>query len=224
MTKVTFYGHACFTLEKEGTTIIFDPFLDGNPLSPSKSEDIKADYILLTHWHVDHLGDTFKIAKKQGATVVSTFEMAKACEARGMKAHTMHLGGKHSFDFGYVRVTPAFHGSGIPGGHACGFIVKFFDHIIYHTGDTCLFSDMKLMGELEKVDLAMVPIGDNFTMGISDATMAVEMINPKVVIPMHYNTFPVIECDPQDFKAEVEKATESQAVILAPGESYHLSL
>lgn len=220
MTKITFYGHACFLLENQGTSLIFDPFLDDNPLSPVKSEEIKADYILLTHWHVDHLGDTFKIARDNNSQVISTFEMAKTCEARKIRAHSMHLGGKHKFDFGFVRVTPAFHGSGIPGGHACGFIVKFFDHVIYHTGDTCLFGDMKLLGELEKIDLALVPIGDNYTMGISDAAMAVEFIGAKQVIPMHYNTFPVIECDPQEFKKEVEERTSAQCIILAPGESY----
>ncbi len=222
MTKITFYGHACFLLESQETSLIFDPFLDDNPLSPIKSEEVKADYILLTHWHVDHLGDTFKICRANNSMVISTFEMAKICEARKYRAHAMHLGGKHNFDFGFVRVTPAFHGSGLPGGHACGFIVKFFDHVIYHTGDTCLFGDMKLLGELENIDLALVPIGDNYTMGISDAAMAVEFINPKQVIPMHYNTFPVIQCDPNEFKEKVEERTSAQCIILAPGESHTL--
>ncbi|PKM79286.1 MAG: metal-dependent hydrolase [Firmicutes bacterium HGW-Firmicutes-13] len=220
MTRVTFYGHACFTLEDAETSLIFDPFLNDNPVSPIKSEQVKADYILLTHWHMDHLGDTFKIAKARNSLVISTFELATVCESRKIRAHSMHLGGKHKFDFGFVRITPAFHGSGIPGGHACGFIVKFNNHIIYHSGDTSLFGDMKLLGELEKIELALLPIGDNFTMGISDAVRAVEMIKPEVVIPMHYNTWPLIECDPKEFKEEVEKRTQTKCVILAPGESY----
>lgn len=222
MAEVTFYGHACFSVKDEETSLIFDPFLNDNPLSPVKSDEIKADYILLTHWHMDHLGDTFKIAKAQDPMVISTFEPATLCESRKIRAHAMHLGGKHKFDFGFVRVTPAFHGSGVPGGHACGFIVNFKGHIIYHSGDTSLFGDMKLLGELEKIKLALLPIGDNYTMGISDAVRAVEMIKPEVVIPMHYNTWPVIECDPEEFKKEVEKRTGTQCVILAPGESYSL--
>lgn len=222
MTKITFYGHACFLLENQGTSLIFDPFLDDNPLSPVTSEDIQTDYILLTHMHVDHLGDTFKLAKAHNPLIISTFEIAKICESRKFRAHSMHLGGKHNFDFGFVRVTPAFHGSGVPGGHACGFIVKFFEHVIYHTGDTCLFGDMKLMGELEDIDLALVPIGDNYTMGIPDAAAAVKLIRPKQVIPMHYNTFPVIECDPMDFKKEVGGKTSAECIILAPGESHNL--
>ncbi len=222
MTKITFYGHACFLLENQGTSLIFDPFLDDNPLSTAASEDIKADYILLTHLHVDHLGDTFKIAKAHNPLIISTFEIAKICESRKFRAHAMHLGGKHNFDFGFVRVTPAFHGSGVPGGHACGFIVKFFEHVIYHTGDTCLFGDMRLLGELEDIDLALVPIGDNYTMGIPDAAVAVDFIRPKQVIPMHYNTFPVIECDPMGFKKEVEEKTSAECIILAPGESHNL--
>ncbi len=171
---------------------------------------------------MDHLGDTFKIAKAQDPMVISTFELATLCESRKIRAHAMHLGGKHKFDFGYVRVTPAFHGSGIPGGHACGFIVNFNSHIIYHSGDTSLFGDMKLLGELENIRLALLPIGDNFTMGISDAVRAVKMIKPEVVIPMHYNTWPIIECDPKEFKDDVEKQTGTKCVILAPGESYSL--
>jgi len=224
LTKVTFYGHACFKIESNGTSLLFDPFFNDNPLSPCKAEEVKADYILLSHWHMDHLGDTLKIAKSQDAMVISTFEIATTCESRGIRAHPMHLGGKHNFDFGYVRITPAFHGSGIPGGHACGFIVKFYDHVIYFSGDTCLFSDLKLLGQLEDIDLAILPIGDNFTMGIPDAVMATEMVSPRAVIPMHYNTFPVIECNPEDFKEQVEKRTEAQCVILAPGETHQLSI
>jgi L-ascorbate metabolism protein UlaG (beta-lactamase superfamily) len=220
MAEITFLGHAAFRLQEEGKgTLIFDPFVTGNPLAPLKLEAINADYILVSHGHFDHLGDAYKIAEKSGATIISTAEIAKQADEKGLKAHAMHIGGRHRFPFGSVKLTLAFHGSGIPGGHACGFVVDYYGKIIYFAGDTGLFGDMKLIGELDVLDYALLPIGDNFTMGIDDAVMAVSFLKAKTVIPYHYNTWPLIEVDPQEFKQKVEEKTGSRCIILPPGES-----
>lgn len=220
MAEITFLGHAAFRLQEEGKeTLIFDPFVTGNPLAPLKLEEIKADYILVSHGHFDHLGDAYKIAEKSEATIISTAEIAKQAGEKGLKAHAQHIGGRHRFPFGSVKLTLAFHGSGIPGGHACGFVVDYYGKVIYFAGDTGLFGDMKLIGELDTLDYALLPIGDNFTMGIDDAVMAVTFLKAKTVIPYHYNTWPLIEVDPQEFKQKVEAKTGSKCVILPPGES-----
>lgn len=221
MAEITFLGHAAFRLQEEGKeTLIFDPFVTGNPLAPLKLEEIKADYILVSHGHFDHLGDAYKIAEKSEATIISTAEIAKQAGEKGLKAHAQHIGGRHRFPFGSVKLTLAFHGSGIPGGHACGFVVDYYGKVIYFAGDTGLFGDMKLIGELDTLDYALLPIGDNFTMGIDDAVMAVTFLKAKTVIPYHYNTWPLIEVDPHEFKQKVEAKTGSKCVILPPGESY----
>lgn len=220
--RLTYYGHSCFSLENEGVSLLFDPFIDENPLCEVDSSQVKAHYILVSHWHTDHMKDLLKIAKAQGSLVVSTYEVAIVCEARGVKAHAMHLGGKAGFDFGFVRVTPAFHGSGIPGGHACGFIVDFFGQVLYFAGDTALFGDMELLRRLENIETALLPIGDNFTMGIDDAVIATEFIRPRLVVPMHYNTNPQIQCDPQVFKEKVEQQTGSRCQVIPPGGSLEL--
>jgi len=214
-----YLGHACFTLEDRGKTLIFDPYLDENPSSPVKSRDVKADYVLVSHAHFDHMGEAAAIAKASGGLVITTAEVAGELQKQGAKTHALHIGGKHAFDFGYVRATQAFHGSGIAGGHACGFIVNFYGKRVYFPGDTGLFGDMKLLGELEPLDVALLPIGDNFTMGIDDAVVATRLLRPKVAIPMHYNTWPLIEADPNLFKDKVEAETETKVVILRPGES-----
>lgn len=215
--KVRFLGHACFEIEDAGVRILTDPYLDENPLSPVKSSQVSADYILVSHAHSDHLGEAVSIAKASQGLIVSTAEVAGKCSDEGAKAHALHIGGKHAFDFGYVRTTLALHGSGIPGGHACGFIVNLFGRRFYFAGDTGLFGDMRLLGEIEPLDLALLPIGDNYTMGPDDALLAVKMLNPKTVIPMHYNTWPVIQADPHDFKRRVESETKAKVVILEPG-------
>lgn len=215
--KVRFLGHACFRIEDRGKVILTDPYLDENPLSPVKSDQVSADYILVSHAHFDHLGEAVKIAKASSGLIISTAEVATKCSNEGADTHALHIGGKHAFDFGYVRLTPAFHGSGIPGGHACGFIVNFFGKRFYFAGDTGLFGDMRLLGEIEPLDLAILPIGDNFTMGPDDALRAVQMLNPKTVIPMHYNTWPLIQADPQAFKREVESRTQCGVIVLEPG-------
>ncbi|HOB86703.1 MAG TPA: metal-dependent hydrolase [Bacillota bacterium] len=220
MPKLTFLGHACFLLEEEGeSTLIFDPFLSANPQAALKAEQVKADYILVSHAHHDHLGDAYTVAKNNGATIISTAEIAGAAQGEGCQAHALHIGGKYSFPFGWVKLTPAFHGSGIPGGHACGFVVHYAGKNLYFAGDTGLFGDMKLIGELTPLDLALLPIGDNFTMGIDDAVMAASFLKAPRVVPYHYNTWPVIKANPEEFKKKVEEKTGAQCTILAPGES-----
>lgn len=220
--KLTFYGHACFRLSQGNTSLLFDPFLTDNPFGTAKPEDMECTHILVSHGHFDHLGDAISIAKRTGATIISTAEIAGMCGEQGCKTHAMHIGGKHSFEFGYVRITPAFHGAGAPGGHACGFIVKYNDKTVYHTGDTGIFGDMQLLGRLENIDCALLPIGDNFTMGPSDATEAAAMLKPKLVIPMHYNTWPLIAQDAAAFKRQVEEQHAIPVRIVNPGETIEL--
>lgn len=221
MPELTFLGHAGFMLGEKGReTLIFDPFISDNPQASYKVDDLKADYILVSHGHFDHLGDAYKIAENSGATIVSTAEIASQAGEKGLNAHPQHLGGRHSYPFGSVKLTLAFHGSGVPGGHACGFVVNYYEKNIYFAGDTALFSDMKLIGELDSLDLALLPIGDNFTMGIDDAVVAASFLKAKTVIPYHYNTWPPIEADPEEFKKKVEQKTDSSCVVVPPGNSY----
>ena len=221
--RVTFWGHAAVSIHAHGKDLLIDPFLTDNPLATVEAGEVKADYILVSHAHADHLGDTLDIAKRTGATIISTAEVAGMCEAEGATSHAMHVGGKQRFDFGTVRLTPAFHGSGINGGLACGFIVESEGKRLYHAGDTGLFGDMRLLAEIEPLDLALMPIGGNFTMDVEDAIRAVQMMKPCTVIPMHYNTWPVIEANPEDFKSGVEKTCpDVKCVVLSPGEAYTL--
>jgi L-ascorbate metabolism protein UlaG (beta-lactamase superfamily) len=222
MTTLTFLGHACFQLTHDDVSLLFDPFLTDNPFQVAQASDISCKYILVSHGHADHLGDTVSIAQRNGATVIATAEIAHHISQENCTAHAMHIGGKHVFEFGYVRITPAFHGAGIPGGHACGFIVNFYDTTIYFAGDTSLFGDMALLGRLEKIDYALLPIGDNYTMGPDDAVEAVALLKPKTVIPMHYNTWPLIAQSPEEFKLAVEKRLGTPVHIVAPGQQITL--
>lgn len=222
MPELKYLGHACFMLCEGKNSVIIDPFLTGNPSAKSTAEQISCQHILVSHGHDDHLGDAVSIAKQNGATVIATAEIARVCTEKGVSAHAMHIGGKHSFDFGYVRITQAFHGSGIAGGHACGFIVNFYGKTIYHTGDTGIFGDMALLGRLESIDVALLPIGDNFTMGPGDAAEAANLIKPKLVVPMHYNTWPLIAQDPVAFKQDVETRFGIPVQVMQPGSSLTL--
>ncbi|KPJ60695.1 MAG: hypothetical protein AMJ46_05425 [Latescibacteria bacterium DG_63] len=225
MTKLTYYGHSCFLVEGAGKKILIDPFITDNPLSPVKKEQLSPDYIVVTHGHADHLGDSVEIAKSSGATVISNFEIATYVEKQGCNMHPLHIGGGAQFDFGRAKLTIAHHGSCLPdgsyGGNPAGVVLEIDGKRIYHAGDTALFYDMKLIGQ-RKVDVALLPIGDNFTMGPEDALEAVKLIRPTVVIPMHYNTFDIVKQDPATFKASVEKNTKSTCVVLKPGATYEL--
>lgn len=225
MAKLTFHGHACFTLDaRDGTRVLIDPFLTGNPLADIGPDDLgNVNYILVSHGHGDHLGDSIAIARRTGATVVSTYEIVLFLQGKGVEnAHPLHIGGGYRFPFGRVKMTPALHGGmveGDTGKHTTvpgGFLVTVDGKAIYHAGDTALLKDMELLSG--QVDVALLPIGDNFTMGPEDAARAVEMIRPKVVIPMHYDTFDVIRQDPKAFAEQV--GSLAKAVILKPGESY----
>ena len=223
MTTIQFHyiHHSAFTFSDGKTTLLFDPYLEGNPEGLTAG-DIKADYIFISHAHGDHLGDAYEIAKRTDALIISTAEIAHGAETHGCRAHAMHLGGTFAFPFGRVRITPAFHGSGIAGGHACGFIVRLAGKVIYFAGDTSLFGDMKLLGELEKIDYALLPSGDNFTMGPDDAVIAAKFLGARNVIPIHYSTWPIIAQDPQAFKAKAEAETASKVLTIAPGSTVEL--
>ncbi len=214
--KFHFINHACFTVEKNGYTIIFDPFLDGNPEGLT-AKDLKVDYVFISHAHFDHLGSAFEIAKNCDATVISTAEVCGLAETAGCKNHGMHLGGTFRFPFGKVRIAMAFHGSGVAGGHACGFVIDFYGTTFYFAGDTALYSDMQLLQSLDKFTYAILPIGGNFTMDPQDAAIAAKFLNAKYVIPVHYNTWPPITQDVNAYKANVEKTTDSKVLIVKPG-------
>ena len=222
MAKLTYFSHAAWMIETNGTTILIDPFLDDNPTSPVKSKDVKADYIIITHAHGDHIGDSIPIAKANDAMIITNFEIANWCGEQGVTVHPLHIGGAHDFPFGKVKLTQAFHGSSFPdgsyGGMPAGVLVTVEGKTVFHSGDTGLFSDMKLIGEMNPIDVAMIPIGDNFTMGLDDAVKAVEFLNPKKVIPMHYKTFDVIDVDPNEFVLRV-KNQGIEALVLEYGGS-----
>ncbi|GAB4129108.1 MAG: metal-dependent hydrolase [Ignavibacteriales bacterium] len=207
--KIKYFAHSAFQISTGNYKILIDPFLTGNPNAIEKVEDVQADFIVLTHAHGDHIGDAFTIAKKCNSLFICVNELANYCISKGFSAHNMHIGGSHVFDFGKVKFTIAHHGSMTPentyAGEPAGVLLNIENKIIYHTGDTGLFYDMKLIGEMNKVDLMLLPIGDNFTMGIEDALKAVELVNPKLAVPMHYNTFPVIQADPKKFKSLCEE-------------------
>ena len=223
MPKVTFLGHAAVLLEGTQSTLVIDPFLTGNPSATVGPEALEPDLVVLTHAHGDHWGDTLALAGK-GATVVSTYEIAVYAEKHGAQAFAMNIGGRYAFPGGWLKFYPAWHSSSFPdgtyGGMPMGVVIELDGKKIYHAGDTALFSDMRLIGE-EGLDLALLPIGDTFTMGPDDALAALELLKPKKVVPIHYNTFPVIEQDGASFAT---RATERgvEGIALAPGESLQI--
>ncbi|ASS92150.1 metal-dependent hydrolase [Aeribacillus pallidus] len=225
--KVSFHGHSIVQIETNGKNIIIDPFINGNGQTDLKVEDVKADVILLTHGHNDHVGDTVEIAKRNDSLVVAIAELATYLSWKGIKTHGMSIGGAYVFEFGKVKLTQAFHGSSytednqniVYTGMPAGILLTAEDKTIYHAGDTALFSDMKLIGERNEIDLAFLPIGDNYTMGPEDALTAAEWIRAKKVVPIHYNTFPVIQQNPEDF---VSKLPDGVGLLLKPGETIEL--
>ena len=219
--KLTYYGHSAFGVETARHTLLIDPFISDNPHTEVAADSLTPSYILLTHAHGDHVGDTVEIAKRTGAKVISSFEIVNYLAKQGVQGHGMNPGGPTEFAFGRVNFTPAWHSSSFPdgtyGGMPMGVVVESEGKRVYHAGDTALFSDMALIGR-KGLDLALLPIGSNFTMDPADALEAVKLLKPKQVVPIHYNTFPPIEQDVAAFKQAVETETDAECVILGAEE------
>jgi L-ascorbate metabolism protein UlaG (beta-lactamase superfamily) len=223
MARLTYLSHSGWLIESAGYKICIDPFLDGNPLAPVSAKEVKADFIIVSHAHGDHLGDAIPIARASGGQIIANFEIANYCQAHGAQTHALHIGGAHSFPFGRVKLTPAWHGSSFPdgsyGGSPAGILLTVEGKTIYHSGDTGLFMDMQLIGEMNPVDIFLVCIGDNFTMGIDDAVKAVELVKPKLTIPMHYKTFGLIDVDAGEFVGKLHQK-KFRASLLQINQSY----
>jgi L-ascorbate metabolism protein UlaG (beta-lactamase superfamily) len=221
---IQFLGHAAFRLSDGTVNVLVDPFLTGNPKAAASADEVQADAVLLTHGHADHYGDTVAIAKRTGATVVAITEIAEEIGKEGVEVIDCNFGGTAKFDWGWVKLVPAFHTSTTPNGTvtpAGGLLIHIGGKLVYHLGDTALFSDLQLISRRgDHVDVALVPIGGHYTMDRWDAVTAVEFVNPTTVIPCHYDTFPPIETDAEAFKADVENSTGASVVILAPGETH----
>lgn len=229
--EIVYHGHSCVEIRDGEHALVIDPFLSGNPVSVTKPEDVKVQYVLLTHGHQDHVLDAVPIAKANGAKIVATFELANYMRWQGAETIEVNMGGVAKLDFCEVQLVQAFHSSsiileeeqriiyaGMPG----GFIIRWNDKTIYHAGDTALFSDMKMFGEMNNIDLAFLPIGDNFTMGPEAAATAAEWVGAKHVVPIHYNTFPPIRQDADAFvRLLAEKGVRGTA--LKPGERMELA-
>ncbi len=220
--EITWLGHSTFLLEEGGTRVLIDPFLSGNPKAARQPDEVECDVILQTHGHVDHMLDTVAIAKRTGATVVAIVELANELSAKGVEdVRDPNLGGTVTFDWGWVKLVPAWHTGVTPDGTVhtpAGLLVKLGDTVVYHLGDTALFGDLQLYGRRgDGVDVAIVPIGGHYTMDRFDAVTAVELVAPTTVLPCHYDTFPPIETDVQAFKADVEAQTSAKVVVLDPG-------
>lgn len=225
-TRVTWYGHAALGLETGGYKLLVDPFFTGNPLASTTPDKVEADFILLSHGHSDHVGDAVEIAKRTGAKIIANAEICGWLTKKGLQTHAQHLGGGYRHPFGYLKLTLAIHGSGLPdgayGGNPAGFLLTTHDdRKIYMACDTGLFGDMRLIGE-EDVDLAILPIGDNYTMGPDDALRAVKLLTPRHVIPIHYNTWDVIAQDPLAWAKRVEQETGTRVHVIKPGESFSI--
>jgi L-ascorbate metabolism protein UlaG (beta-lactamase superfamily) len=234
--EIKFHGQACFELSDGSTTVLTDPFLKpNNPIAVATADDVEPTHIAITHGHVDHMADALPVAERTGAHVVAYGEIASWFGARGIEnTSDPNLGGVVEFDWGWICLVPAWHSSTIAGseeapfsaeqgvatGPAAGLLINIDGKTVYHAGDTCLFSDMKLIAERSPVDVALLPIGGHYTMDHRDAAVAAEFVGAGTVIPMHYNTFPPIEADPEEFKSDVESKTSSKVVILEPGESH----
>jgi L-ascorbate metabolism protein UlaG (beta-lactamase superfamily) len=225
--KISYHGHSVVQINTNGKTILIDPFITGNSLTDLKAEEVHADVIVLTHGHNDHVGDTVAIAKRCGSLVVANADLTTYLSWQGVETHGMNIGGAYHFDFGTVKLTQAFHGSGyathnneiIYCGMPTGVLFSSEGKTIYHAGDTGLFSDMKLIGERHPIDVAFLPIGDNFTMGPEDAAYAAKLLQAKTVVPIHYNTFPPIKQDPNRF---IELLEEKNGKVLNPGEAIEI--
>ena len=221
--EIRFLGHSAFELKDGDTTVLIDPFLTGNPKAATTADELDATTILLTHGHGDHIGDAVPIAKRTGAPVLAIVELANEIGEEGVEVRDPNIGGTVEFDWGWAKLVPAWHTSTTPKGTVstpAGLVVSFGGKIIYHLGDTALFSDLALVGKRNPVDVALMCIGGHYTMDRHDAVTAAELVGAGTVIPCHYNTFPPIETDAQAFKADVEAAGHSAVVVLDPGESH----
>jgi L-ascorbate metabolism protein UlaG (beta-lactamase superfamily) len=236
--EIKFHGQSCFELSDGETTVLTDPFLKpNNPVAVATADEVKADVIAISHGHADHIADAVPVAKRTGAHVVAIVEVADWLSSQGLEeVSDPNLGGTVSFDWGWIKLVPAWHTNTIPGsedspfsaekgiavGTCAGLVIKIGGLTVYHAGDTCLFGDMKLIAERNPPDVLLLPIGGHYTMDRHDAVVAAEFVGAKTVIPMHYDTFPPIETDAEAFKAEVESQTSSQVVVLKPGETHSL--
>jgi len=234
--EIKFHGHSCFELSDGDTTVLVDPFLKpNNPAAVHTAEEVQATHIAISHGHADHMADAVPVAKRTGAHCVAVVELANWLEGQGVEnVSDPNLGGTVEFDWGWIKLVPAWHTNTLPGsaeapfsaehgiviGPAAGLVIKLGDTTVYHAGDTCLFSDMKLIAQRSEIDVACLPIGGHYTMDRRDAAIAAEFVGAGTVIPMHYDTFPAIETDAEAFKAEVEDKTSSQVVVLKPGETH----
>lgn len=225
--KITWHGHATFSLDINGVNVVVDPFFaDSNPVAVKSVGDVEADFILQTHGHGDHIADTVALARRTGAQVIANVEIANWINAQGHEnTWAMNTGGSYQFPFGRVKMTPALHSSGLPdgsyGGDPAGFLIFADEQTIYIAGDTALFSDMSLIGA-SRIDLAILPTGDNFTMGPDDAFAALAYLSPRVVIPCHYNTWPPIAQDMRAWTERVNLDSKVEAVLLGVDESFEL--
>jgi L-ascorbate metabolism protein UlaG (beta-lactamase superfamily) len=225
--QISYHGHSIVKIKTGDYTLLIDPFINGNNLTDLTVENEKPDAILLTHGHNDHVGDTVSIAKASGALVIAPNELAVYLGWQGVKTHGMNIGGACEFEFGTVKFTKAFHSSSyttddneiIYTGMPTGILFTAEGKTIYHAGDTSLFGDMEIIGKRHPIDVAFIPIGDNFTMGPQDAAYAVELLNPKLAVPIHFNTFPPIEQDPETFKALVQK---HEVKVMEAGDVFEL--
>jgi L-ascorbate metabolism protein UlaG (beta-lactamase superfamily) len=234
--EIKFHGQSCFELSEGGTTVLTDPFLKpNNPAAVQTAEEVEPTHIAISHGHADHIADAVAVAKRTGAHCIGIVELAEWLKGQGVDAVSdPNFGGTVEFDWGYVSIVPAWHTNTLPGsadapysaehgivlGPPSGLVIKIGETTVYHAGDTCLFSDMKLIAERREIDVFLVPIGGHYTMDRHDAVVAAEFVGAKTVIPMHYDTFPPIETDAQAFKADVEARTSSQVVVLDPGQSH----
>jgi L-ascorbate metabolism protein UlaG (beta-lactamase superfamily) len=234
--EIKFHGQSCFELSDGDTTVLIDPFLKpNNPVAVATADEVEPTHIALTHGHADHVADAVAVAKRTGAHCVAIVELAKWLEGQGIEGVSdPNYGGTVEFEWGYIRLVPAWHTNTIPGseespfsaehgiaiGPAAGLVIEIGRTTVYHAGDTCLFSDMKLIARRSPVDVALLPIGGHYTMDRHDAVVAAEFVGAGTAIPMHYDTFPPIKADAEAFKSEVEEKTTSAVVVLAPGESH----
>ena len=236
--EIKFHGHSCFELSDGETTVLVDPFLKpNNPAAVHSGEEVEPTHIAISHGHADHMADAVPVAKRTGAHCVAIVELAKWLEGQGVEnVSDPNLGGTVEFDWGWIKLVPAWHTNTLPGseespfsaehgiviGPAAGLVIKLGETTVYHAGDTCLFSDMKLIAQRSEIDVACLPIGGHYTMDRRDAVVAAEFVGAGTVIPMHYDTFPPIETDAEAFRAEVEDKTSSQVVVLRPGKTHSI--